>query len=86
RSHPADLSHAPGHPATGQPRLRAQRHLQPVRVATAVGALAGLVVGCIVIVGCVWGAGVGAAIGAVVGINNGDPRAGQAILNWINTP
>ena len=55
-------------------------------VATAVGALAGLIVGCIVIVGCVWGAGVGAAIGAVVGINNGDPRAGQAILNWINTP
>lgn len=55
-------------------------------VATAVGALIGLVVGCIVIVGCIWGAGVGAAIGAVVGINNGDPRAGQAILNWINTP
>ena len=31
-------------------------------------------------------AGVGAAIGAVIGINNGDPRAGQSILNWINTP
>nr|WP_064569809.1 hypothetical protein [Gordonia sp. LAM0048] len=55
-------------------------------VTTAIGALAGLVIGCIVIVGCVWGAGVGAAIGAVIGINNGDPRAGQSILNWINTP
>ncbi|WP_431309374.1 hypothetical protein [Gordonia sesuvii] len=55
-------------------------------VATAVGAIVGLIVGCLVIVGCIWGAGVGAAIGAVVGINNGDPRAGQAILNWINTP
>lgn len=55
-------------------------------VATAVGAIAGLIIGCVVIVGCIWGAGVGAAIGAVVGINAGDPQAGQAILNWINTP
>ena len=55
-------------------------------VTTAIGALAGLIIGCIIIVGCVWGAGVGAAIGAVIGINNGDPRAGQSILNWINTP
>ncbi|GAC69096.1 hypothetical protein [Gordonia soli] len=55
-------------------------------VATAVGALAGLIIGCIVIVGCIWGAGVGAAIGAVIGINNGDPRAAQSVLDWINTP
>ncbi|MGV9714050.1 hypothetical protein ACWDTI_25715 [Gordonia sp. NPDC003424] len=55
-------------------------------VATAVGAIVGLIVGCLFIVGCIWGAGVGAAIGAVVGINGGDPQAGQAILNWINTP
>lgn len=53
---------------------------------TAVGALIGLVVGCIVIVGCIWGAGVGAVIGAAVGINQGDPQAGQSVLNWINTP
>ncbi|MBD0860185.1 hypothetical protein IA539_03030 [Gordonia sp. zg691] len=55
-------------------------------VTTAIGALAGLIIGCIVIVGCIWGAGVGAAIGAVIGINNGDPRAAQSILDWINTP
>ncbi|WP_018179748.1 hypothetical protein [Jongsikchunia kroppenstedtii] len=55
-------------------------------VAAAVGALVGLIVGCAVIVGCIWGAGVGAGIGAAIGINQGDPLAGQAVLNWINTP
>lgn len=55
-------------------------------IATAVGALIGLVVGCLVILGCLWAAGVGAAIGAVIGIYNGDPYSAQAILNWINTP
>lgn len=55
-------------------------------VTTAVGALAGLIIGCLVIVGCIWGAGVGAAIGAAIGIGNGDPAAAQSILNWINTP
>ncbi|MGK2320218.1 hypothetical protein [Gordonia rhizosphera] len=55
-------------------------------VATAIGAIAGLIIGCVFLVGCPGGAGVGAAIGAVIGINNGDPQAGQAILNWINTP
>ncbi|MDS1116167.1 hypothetical protein RD149_20695 [Gordonia westfalica] len=55
-------------------------------VTTAIGALAGLIIGCLVIVGCIWGAGVGAAIGAVIGIGNGDPATAQSILNWINTP
>ncbi|WP_232717150.1 hypothetical protein [Gordonia metallireducens] len=55
-------------------------------VTTAIGALAGLIIGCLVIVGCIWGAGVGAAIGAAIGISNGDPATAQSILNWINTP
>lgn len=62
-------------------------------IGAVVGGLAGLVVGCAVVAGCVWlgvagaagGAAVGAAIGGTVGTGYGDPRAGQAVLDWVTT-
>ncbi|MEP9415675.1 hypothetical protein ABLE92_15185 [Gordonia sp. VNQ95] len=55
-------------------------------VTTAVGALIGFAVGFFIIGGWIVGTAIGAAIGAAVGINAGDPKAGQAVLDWINTP
>ncbi len=63
-------------------------------VGAVIGGLVGLVAGCAVVAGCIWlgaagivvGAAVGAAVGGVAGVAYGDPRVGQAILDWINTP
>lgn len=50
----------------------------------AIGAVVGLVVGCLIFVGCLWLAGVGAIVGAAIGINDANPRAFHAVLNWLN--
>lgn len=55
-------------------------------VTTAVGALIGFAVGFLLIGGWLITTPIGAAIGAAVGINAGDPKAGQSVLDWINTP
>ncbi|WP_016884191.1 MULTISPECIES: hypothetical protein [unclassified Rhodococcus (in: high G+C Gram-positive bacteria)] len=58
---------------------------------TAIGALMGLGVGCISmfpgsLAGCIIGTPIGAITGAIVGIGQGNPRAQQAIQEYINTP
>ncbi len=58
---------------------------------TAIGALIGLGVGCVSmfpgsLAGCMIGTPIGAITGAIVGIGNGNPRAQQAIQEYITTP
>ncbi|MBC2638057.1 MULTISPECIES: hypothetical protein [unclassified Rhodococcus (in: high G+C Gram-positive bacteria)] len=58
---------------------------------TAIGALIGLGVGCVSmfpgsLAGCIIGTPIGAITGAIVGIGQGNPKAQQAIQEYINTP